>query len=286
MFKFVYYQIIITSPQILREKIEEFLYENIPQGWETIEIGKKIQFNVFIEENNKIQLKKLENLLILYPELKIEYKVLKSQNWAEIWKVNFKPIKVGKNLVILPPWEKYQKKSYEVLVVIEPGQAFGTGHHATTQMMLENIEKYFENTKELQSLKEIKILDLGCGTGILGIACAKLCQFCKIWAIDIDEEALKAAFYNIKLNKIEKRIILKKEIPQETFDLILANIGYKELKKMASIIKKISKRNTQVFLSGFLFEDKEDIMKIYQKIGFKVIKIQKQEEWGFIWFKY
>jgi len=280
----MYYQITLKIPKIKGELVEEFLYQYISQGWETIENESKYIFNIFLK-NNSTEIDLLENFLAKHSDIEVSYKVLKEENWAEIWKVNFRPLKIGKKLIIIPPWEKHKADSENVVIIIEPAQAFGTGHHPTTQMMLENIEIFMEKANK-EKLKNLKILDLGCGTGILGIACAKLFKDCKIWAVDIDEEALKACQYNVTLNKVKTKFYIRKSIPNIKFHLILANIGYKELKNLAQLLKNLSQKETHLFLSGFLNEDAEEIIKIYETQGFKTIKHQREIEWSFLWMKF
>ena len=280
----MYYQITLKIPKIKGELVEEFLYQYISQGWETIENESKYIFNIFLKDNS-LEIDLLENFLAKHSDIEVSYKVLKEENWAEIWKANFKPIKIGKKLIIIPPWEKHKADLENVVIIIEPAQAFGTGHHPTTQMMLENIEIFMEKANK-EKLKNLKILDLGCGTGILGITCAKLFKDCKIWAVDIDEEALKACQYNAILNKVKTKFYIRKSIPNIKFHLILANIGYKELKNLAQLLKKLSQKETHLFLSGFLNEDAEEIIKIYETQGFKTIKHQREIEWSFLWMKF
>ena len=280
----MYYQITLKIPKIKGELVEEFLYQYISQGWETIENESKYIFNIFLK-NNSTEIDLLENFLAKHSDIEVSYKVLKEENWAEIWKVNFRPLKIGKKLIIIPPWEKHKANPENIVIIIEPVQAFGTGHHPTTQMMLENIEIFMEKANK-EKLKNLKILDLGCGTGILGIACAKLFKDCKIWAVDIDEEALKACQYNVTLNKVKTKFYIRKSIPNIKFHLILANIGYKELKNLAQLLKNLSQKETHLFLSGFLNEDAEEIIKIYETQGFKTIKHQREIEWSFLWMKF
>ncbi len=275
----MYYQISLKVPKKKVKLIEEYLYFCIDKGWETIEENSYFIFNLFLEEGSS-EISLLEKFLAKHLDVEISYKILEEENWEEIWKANFKPLKVGKNLVIIPPWEEYKANRDEVVIVIEPAQAFGTGHHPTTQMMLENIEIFAETANQ----KALKILDLGCGTGILAIACAKLLKNCKVWAVDIDEEALKACNFNAELNKVKSRVYIKRELPEIKFDLILANIGYRELKKLSDNIKALSQKGTNLFLSGILTEDTDDIARIYQKKGFKLVKHQKENEWSFLWF--
>uniref|UniRef100_A0A7V4N4P9 Ribosomal protein L11 methyltransferase n=1 Tax=Thermodesulfobacterium geofontis TaxID=1295609 RepID=A0A7V4N4P9_9BACT len=274
------YQVILKVPYIKKEKVEDFLYEHIPKGWETIEKKFKVYFIFYLKEESP-ELALLEEFLEKNLEIKLEYKLLKEENWEEIWKAHFKPLKIGKSLVIIPPWEKYKPSPYEAIVIIEAGQAFGTGHHPTTKMMLENIEIFKEKIKD----SNLKIIDLGCGTGILSIACAKLFKNSTIFAVDIDDLAIEASKKNAILNKLEDKIIIQKEIPQEKFHLILANIGYREIKNLAKIIKNFSQIGSHVFLSGFLNIDAVNIINIYQNMGYSLIKHQKENEWSFLWLK-
>ncbi|AEH22675.1 Ribosomal protein L11 methyltransferase [Thermodesulfobacterium geofontis OPF15] len=274
------YQVILKVPYTKKEKVEDFLYEHIQKGWETIEKKFRVYFILYLNEKSP-ELALLEEFLEKNSEINVEYKLLKEENWEEIWKAHFKPLKIGKSLVIIPPWEKYEPNPYEMVVIIEAGQAFGTGHHPTTKMMLENIEIFKERIKD----SNLKIIDIGCGTGILSIACAKLFKNSTIFAIDIDELAIEASKENAILNKVEDKIIIQKEIPQEKFHLILANIGYREIKNLAPIIKSCSQTGSHVFLSGFLNTDAVNIINIYQNMGYSLIKHQKENEWSFLWLK-
>lgn len=274
------YQVILKVPYTKKEKVEDFLYAHIQKGWETIEKKFRVYFILYLNEESP-ELALLEEFLEKNSEINVEYKLLKEENWEEIWKAHFKPLKIGKYLVIIPPWEKYEPNPYEVVVIIEAGQAFGTGHHPTTKMMLENIEIFKERIKDTN----LKIIDIGCGTGILSIACAKLFKNSTIFAIDIDELAIEASKENAILNKVEDKIIIQKEIPQEKFHLILANIGYREIKNLAPIIKSCSQIGSHVFLSGFLNTDAVNIINIYQNMGYSLIKHQRENEWSFLWLK-
>jgi ribosomal protein L11 methyltransferase len=274
------YQVILKVPYTKKDKVEDFLYEHIHKGWETIEKKFRVYFIFYLKEASP-ELALLEEFLAKDLEIDVEYKLLKEENWEEIWKAHFKPLKIGKSLVIIPPWEKYKTSPYEVVVIIEAGQAFGTGHHPTTKMMLENIEIFKEKIKD----SNLKIIDIGCGTGILSIACAKLFKNSIIFAIDIDNLAIEASKENAILNKVEDKLIIQKEIPQEKFHLILANIGYREIKNLAKIIKNCSQIGSHVFLSGFLNTDAVNIINIYQNMGYSLIKHQKENEWSFLWLK-
>lgn len=280
------YQLNIIASRDRESEVEEILYDLVFQGWETLNEGDLVVFRIYLEEmnfNESEVIKDLEKALAKYLDVRLEYVLVEERNWVEIWKESFKPVEVGEALVIVPPWIDPKTFSGKNVIFIEPGQAFGTGHHATTQMMLKNIEIF---SKGIPSEEKLYILDLGCGTGILAITCAKLLPNSKVWAVDIDEEAIKACHLNISLNKVEHQIRVTAEIPDLKFDLILANIGYKELKKLAPRIKELSEKGkTMLFLSGILNEDAEEIRKTYENLGFKLIKIDQDREWTFFCFK-
>ncbi len=280
----MYYRITFIVPEILLSEIEEELYFFASSGWEERDLQGAREFNFYFKDREINALKELEKFVARYPEIKVSYTLIQEEDWAQAWKANFRPLKVGKNLVIVPPWESYEPANGEVVILIEPGQAFGTGHHPTTQMMLEHIESYFVDKKSAP----IKVLDLGCGTGILAIACALLYPKAEITAVDIDEEALKATLYNAKLNQVEEKIKVSSQIPEgEEYELVLANIGFKELKKLAPELKKVSSPSgTVYFLSGILREDSLKMKTYYQSLGYKPLSCLIQGEWSFLSFFY
>ncbi len=273
----MFLQLNIKTPLKTSEKVEEVLYQADVLGWETQEVGEFANYLVY--PKGQAQAEELLKVLSEIPEVEVSTTWIKEENWAEMWKKNFKPLKVGKRLIIAPPWEVPREvNSSEVLVVIEPGQAFGTGHHPTTQLMLKHIEEFASSSKP-----DLKVLDLGCGTAILSVALLKLLPKAKVWAIDIDKDALSAGMYNAKLNDLEDKIIFSEEIPLEKFDLIMANIGFRELKKLAEKITEVANTNACAFLSGILSEDKEKLLQVYTKLGWKLKKAEDLREWGFLW---
>ena len=272
----MFLQLVIKVPQNLSERVENILYESDVLGWETQETGDFITYLVYSKDENS-DVKELTATLSNLPEVEVSIQWIKEENWAEMWKENFKPIEVGDRLVIAPPWESVKEKT-KTVVIIEPGQAFGTGHHPTTKLMLLHIEKIAEILP-----KGAKVLDLGCGTGILSIALLKLVPDAEVWAVDIDPEAISATLYNAKINQVEKNIITSTNLPSKKFDLIMANIGFRELKKLANYITGASKPNADAFLSGVLSEDKEELLEVYLNFGWKIKKAEDLQEWGFLW---
>jgi len=267
--------------------IEEELYSLARSGWEyeerDLEVIFKFYFPLNLEKKDSDLLEHLHSLSQKYDVVKVELSLQPKERWEEIWKYNFPPLKVGKRLLVLPPWEEGKEEEERIKVIIYPGQAFGTGHHATTQLMLENLDEFLEGKED----KPLRVLDMGCGSGILAIAVAKLCPKASILAVDIDELALSATHENAERNKVLSQVKIAKEVPEEErgkkFDLILANIGQKELKSLSPLFKELSKPgDTYLMLSGFFKEDAEDIFRHYFQLGFKKVKSQSLREWGFL----
>jgi ribosomal protein L11 methyltransferase len=267
--------------------IEEELYSLARSGWEyeerDLEVIFKFYFPLNLEKKDSDFLEHLQSLSQKYEVAKVELSLQPKEKWEEIWKYNFPPLKVGKRLLVLPPWEEGKEEEGRIKVIIYPGQAFGTGHHATTQLMLENLDEFLEGKED----KPLRVLDMGCGSGILALAVAKLCPKASILAVDIDELALSATYENAERNKVLSQVKIAKEVLEEErdkkFDLILANIGQKELKALSSLFKELSKPgDTYLMLSGFFKEDTEDIFRHYFQLGFKKVKSQSLREWGFL----
>ncbi len=125
---------------------------------------------------------------------KVECIGVSEEDWADSWKKYYKPIKTGEKLVIVPLWEKYEAGEDEIVVLMDPGMAFGTGTHETTRLCAALLEKYLKRGD--------KMLDVGCGSGILAICASKL-GAASCFACDIDPNAVRVAKENVEINKTE-----------------------------------------------------------------------------------
>ncbi|MCS7150100.1 MAG: 50S ribosomal protein L11 methyltransferase [Caldimicrobium sp.] len=282
----MYLVLTIKAPSNLANFLEEEFYEIPNLSWETEEKPEEILFKFYFpfslkaEDEEKLAI--LEKITAKFAEVKTEYQLLERENWEIIWKHHFKPLRIGRKLLILPPWESPSLEDGLITIYIDPGQAFGTGHHATTQLMLENTEIYLEELSE--KIEEPKVLDLGCGTGILAIAVAKLYHKAKILAVDIDELALEATRKNADLNQVLSQIKISDTLDESLrFHLILANIGLRELQALLPTLKRVSyPEETILILSGILREDLPQLEEHYLNQGFKRVKRQFLKEWSLL----
>ena len=216
----------------------------------------------------------LSDLKALFEEAKfrIETKAFPEENWVCAWHEYFKPFRVTKRLVIKPSWEAYLPKEDEIAIEIDPGMAFGTGHHPSTYLVLQRLEMLFEDFFWPKGLNP-SILDIGTGTGILAIAAAKLGAR-KVVAIDIDPEAVRVARQNVYKNLVNDKIQVSTiGISQLTglFDIIMANISAYQLKLLAREIFPLLNQKAHLILSGFLKHEVEDLLKIYMPFGLELV---------------
>lgn len=191
--------------------------------------------------------------------LSYEYQFISDIDWNESWKKNFKPLDIGEKLTILPPWE--ETKPNRINIIIDPGMAFGTGHHETTKRCLILIEKL---SKE-KPFKE-SFLDIGTGTGILAILASKL-GFKYVLGLDIDPLAIDAAKRNIELNGLKNIEIecSKLENIKGNFDFIVANLFADTLISLAPDIASLLNIEGILILSGIIEGRENDIIKVYER---------------------
>lgn len=203
---------------------------------------------------------------------------LKDEDWAETWKLHFKPLHIADRLWILPPWEKVPEG--ELAVVIEPGMAFGTGGHATTALCLEGLVDVIARRPGTQ------VLDVGCGSGILGIGARKLGAG-RVVMVDNDPLAVQIAAENAAANgcpEIETAGTPVEEIG-ETFPVVVANILAITLIDLADPIAATVEKGGELLLSGILVTQAEDVRAAYEARGFRLRDQRIQGDWTLVWME-
>ena len=203
----------------------------------------------------------LKSIEVPFEETKLTFKdeIMPDVNWNEEWEKNyFQPIVIDDKCIVRRPFDKVEG-SYKHEILIEPKMSFGTGHHSTTSQMLQFILE--------TDIKGTKVLDMGCGTGILGMLCAKK-KATSVVGIDIDEWAYNNAIENLALNKISNMTIElggAEKIGERSFDIILANINRNILLEDIKKYKECLVPGGKLILSGFYQEDLEIITQECQK---------------------
>jgi len=203
----------------------------------------------------------------------VHNEIIRSQNWNEVWEKNyFKPLLIKDECVIRAPFHTdFPKAKYEI--IIEPNMAFGTGNHETTSMMVETI---LENDMQNKS-----ILDMGCGTGILGIL-ASMKGANKVTAIDIDEWSFTGANENAVLNNIQNMTVKQGDaslLDNEKFDIIFANIHKNVLLNDMASYFEVLKPEGLLIMSGFYTEDIQDIKNKAEILGLKDNGFKTKNNW-------
>jgi ribosomal protein L11 methyltransferase len=182
---------------------------------------------------------------------------LDDQDWERAWLDRFHPMQFGERLWICPAGQRPPEAPDQVLIDLDPGLAFGTGTHPTTELCLQWLDGHAPRGEH--------VLDYGCGSGILAIAALKL-GAASVWAVDIDRQALWATRENAARNQVEARLKtgLPDELPEQRFDLLLANILANPLIELASRLACLVRPGGRLVLSGVLSEQARDVQNAYE----------------------
>ncbi len=218
----------------------------------------------------------------IYGRLEAEMTRIREEDWANNWKQYFKPFKVGEKLVIKPSWEEYDNSDGRIILEIDPASSFGTGKHHTTRLCLEVLEKYLK--------KGDKLLDMGCGSGILSIG-AMLLGAGSAVAVDIEENAAATARENAVKNNIPTdlyrtyfgNILTDEKLADEIddrYDMIMANIVADVLIAMKECFLRYLKKGGVLIVSGIIEERMDEVIDALKSVGFKDPEPEVREGWA------
>jgi len=252
-----------------------------------------ITVRAYLEVNDQLEetRQKLEESLfylgMIRPLPAPAYKQIADQNWMEAWKQYYKPILIGERLLILPAWMESPDPN-RVAIKIDPGMAFGTGTHPTTQLCLELMERSIETLKVSETFRVFDVIDIGCGSGILSIAAIKL-GAAKVLGVDIDAESITNSRENADTNGVGEELILSVGSVQEILEgkfafkkapLVVANILAPVIVRLfdAGLADLIEDQGA-IVLSGILFEQEKSVIEAGQAKGLRMIERRQIGDW-------
>ena len=280
MARYVSGGVVIESTQIADEKDGEGKATGL------LRISGYLPVDDQLEDKKQKLLEGLWHLGQISPVPEVKFRPIAELDWSEVWKQHFQPVPIGDNLVIIPTWLE-GNQDHRITIKIDPGMAFGTGTHPTTQLCLEIIADILVPL-DIDSKNSISVIDIGCGSGILGIAAQKLGAG-KSLGVDLDEEAVKAAQRNAEINGVDENLELGvgslAEIEKGKFSLAAGQIVIANI--LAPVVIRLLKEGVgelvvpggKLVLSGILVEQVPDIEKAIQSAGLNLVDKRQIGDW-------
>jgi len=245
--------------ELNEEKILE-AYENFPQGFEIVEHTPEGNYKIAVYSEGELE---------KFPFHLVRKEEVKYRDWKEY----YKPVRISEKTVVIPPWEVANPEfSDKLAVVIKPGKAFGTGLHETTQLSLKLLEG--------ENLKDKRVLDVGCGSGILSIFAAKR-GASEVVAVDIDPLAVEETLENAELNKVKGKIKALQggaEVAEGTFDVVVANL---EIHIFRDVLKDIVPKigNVAIFSGIYRLGELIEFLQMLEGYNLKPTLVIEKNDW-------
>lgn len=271
---------VVIESRAIEEKMND---EDSPQGESfgmargPLKVYGYLPGNAQLEERRQGLEEALWHLGQIRPLPTPEFRIIEEQNWMEAWKEHYQPIEVGRGLIVLPPWAE-KPKGERTAIQIDPGMAFGTGTHPSTQLCLELLEDHLRPGEAM--------LDIGCGSGILGIGAAKL-GASPVLGVDIDAKAIENAKENIVLNRVEMEVGVGSiaEVTRGKFGFREAAVVVTNLlaKKLVELLEgglaELVSPGGELILSGMLEEGEDEVRAAL--VGERLVVRERQQmgEW-------
>jgi ribosomal protein L11 methyltransferase len=233
-----------------------------------------------LEERRTRILEGLWHLSQILPIPDPTFREVPEEDWSLVWKKNYHPLRVGKRLVIVPSWMEIPLAPEDIAVHLDPGMAFGTGMHPTTRLCLQAVEELVNPGMD--------VIDLGCGSGILSIAAARLGAR-RVTAVDIDPDAVRISQENARKNRVEDQVavclgslagLLEGKFPVSRAGLVLANILAGVLIQMLSRgLGKLVSPGGVLILSGILYDQAEAVEQALPSAGMRLREKRQFDDW-------
>lgn len=244
--------------------------------------GKETLVSAYFPKNAAITpvIKKLKNYVGFLKETlpgmysgELEIEEIDRSSW-EAWRQYLKTVRASRRIVITPPWEEYIPKEDEIVIEINPSMAFGTGHHETTRLCIRAIEE------RIEQVPVKSVLDVGCGSGILAIAAAKL-GAAEAVGVDTDPIAIKEAYENSEKNSVSnaKYVCGYLQDIEGEFDLVVINISAEVVIVIREELKSRLKKGGKLIASGISYLRRDEVLPALEKSGFILDKEMKDGDW-------
>lgn len=259
--------------EILIAELAELNYDSFEEASQ--------QVFAFITQNlfSEIKLKDILAENSIFKEINYTFELMPDKNWNEVWEKSFNPIVVSDKCVIRAPFHSNPKNNFMYEIIIEPKMSFGTGHHQTTALMIEQML--------LLNIKKKTVLDMGCGTGVLAFLAEKM-EADTVLAIDNDEWAYSNALENKVLNNslhVDVKLGNATYLIDNTFYTILANINRNILLQDMHLYVGCLESNGYLLISGFFKTDEELLIEKANNYGMLLQKASYKDEWACLLFK-
>ena len=241
-----------------------------PDEGERAPVPERVTVTTYIPHDNRLEQRyaRIDMAVRLVAHVgdvsELRVRVVEEEEWQESWKEHFHVLRVGTRTVIVPTWRTYEPRKNDVVITLDPGMAFGTGHHPTTRMCLELLETRVQPGD--------RVLDLGCGSGILSIAAAKL-GASKVFGLEIDPIAASVVVRNVHENGVQD-IVLTDEasLPHPRaaageYDLLVANVSAKVITELAEHIVRAVRSGGTLIFSGILDKQQTEVIERMSSLG-------------------
>lgn len=195
-------------------------------------------------------------------------------DWAKAWKKYYKPVRVSDHVTVSPSWEVYEAEADEKVIRLDPGMAFGTGTHPTTVLCIRALEKVIQGGEN--------VIDVGCGTGVLSIAAAKL-GASSILALDLDQVAVESATLNVGMNEVSDQVTVRKNDLlhgiEGQYDLVVANILAEVIVTFVDQVAERLKSGGTYITAGIISNKADMVKEALEKDGLPVVETFHEEDW-------
>ena len=259
-----------------------------PDRWDEGEIpqAERVLLRAYIPDDERLETTKREletalgHMRLMYPMPQPSYQALESEDWAEAWKAHYQPLRIGRRLLIRPLWIDAELAAGDIEIALDPGMAFGTGAHPTTQLCLEALERLIEPAQEA--------LDLGSGSGILAIAAAKLGAR-KVLALDTDPIAVEATAENARVNGVDAKVIARRGSLENVlggarrFDVLTVNILARVIVKLAEQrLGELLRPGGAAIFSGIIDTQADEVEAALRRSGLRPCGRCQRGDWMLI----